>query len=753
MNRTWKTLCSLVLALTMALSLGVPAWAEDGGDAPSLGHSNEGQVAARFAVAASQVDVVIYWDPTNGDDSKYGLLESTAVKTFAVAAERVVDAIKAGAACDTILLMDAVPVSADETLKLPDGLDAVTVQLDSASNRYPMAAFVVTDDATLGIEDGITVDAGGEDGIVLDQNTQAILANAHLKNCKMGIRASSQSKITLNGNATISECTQPGVYLYEAELEMNGDSSLFNNRSGIGGGGVYVGQGSLTMNDNASIHDNSTSTQGGGVLLVNAALVMKSNASICDNTATSSGGGVYVSQSSLTMNGNASISGNTSSNGGGVAVVANGALSVNGSASIHGNMAESMGGGVFMSRGVMEMSANGSVRDNTAQYLDDDVSQNNETVKIKDGVTIGLYESRDGGFLTVTGEIDGGGITVWTDNIKKPFAKGDGYAITDTDMQYFTSNQDYVPKRNADENALYMVEREDEPAKKTYTLTVIAGTGGFIIAGESGEYEAGKSVPVLASPNSGYSFSGWTTSNGGDFADENSPSTTFFMPAANTTITAGFTNTGNGDPDTGGNSKDREDRRSDSSSTPPTVSAPASRWLEPSPAQTLSNRADSSRKEYTRTSSTSAYGVRGSSWAKLGGMPYRHDTMDGAAVAVRLIIGEPENLDRDAYVTGHVTGDIVEKRKAFFEKWYTNQIQVIHMDESEPWGQTVEIAAKVDLTGMDTDHLYIYSYDRETNTYTRVSAEKYWIDNKGYLHFYTELAGDIIVSEGPLERR
>jgi len=29
----------------------------------------------------------------------------------------------------------------------------------------------------------------------------------------------------------------------------------------------------------------------------------------------------------------------------------------------------------------------------------------------------------------------------------------------------------------------------------------------------------------------------------------------------------------------------------------------------------------------------------------------------------------------------------------------------------------------------------------------------YWIDKNGYLHFTTELAGDIVVSEGTLERK
>jgi len=59
----------------------------------------------------------------------------------------------------------------------------------------------------------------------------------------------------------------------------------------------------------------------------------------------------------------------------------------------------------------------------------------------------------------------------------------------------------------------------------------------------------------------------------------------------------------------------------------------------------------------------------------------------------------------------------------------------------------------VDLSGMDTKDLCFYSHDRKTNAYKRIAAPKYWIDKNGYLRFSTVLAGDIVVSEGPLIRK
>jgi hypothetical protein len=73
---------------------------------------------------------------------------------------------------------------------------------------------------------------------------------------------------------------------------------------------------------------------------------------------------------------------------------------------------------------------------------------------------------------------------------------------------------------------------KDAPAS-VYTLTVINGSG-------SGNYTTGTQVPVTANtPASGKVFDTWTSDNG-SFADANSASTTFTMPAAAATVTATY---------------------------------------------------------------------------------------------------------------------------------------------------------------------------------------------------------------------
>ena len=87
---------------------------------------------------------------------------------------------------------------------------------------------------------------------------------------------------------------------------------------------------------------------------------------------------------------------------------------------------------------------------------------------------------------------------------------------------------------------------------KTYTLTVdLNGGSGSTIGGT---YPAGEVVNINAGSRSNYRFDGWTSSNGGSFASASSASTTFTMPAADTTITANWKNNGGGG--TGGSTTD-----------------------------------------------------------------------------------------------------------------------------------------------------------------------------------------------------
>jgi uncharacterized repeat protein (TIGR02543 family) len=82
----------------------------------------------------------------------------------------------------------------------------------------------------------------------------------------------------------------------------------------------------------------------------------------------------------------------------------------------------------------------------------------------------------------------------------------------------------------------------EEPAPPVqYELTISSTTGGSVtIPGEGVfPYYAGAQVQVLAEPEAGYQFVGWTAPVG-DFDDETAEDTTFTMPAQSVTVTASF---------------------------------------------------------------------------------------------------------------------------------------------------------------------------------------------------------------------
>jgi hypothetical protein len=122
-----------------------------------------------------------------------------------------------------------------------------------------------------------------------------------------------------------------------------------------------------------------------------------------------------------------------------------------------------------------------------------------------------------------------------------------------------------------------------------------------------------------------------------------------------------------------------------------------------------------------------------------------YDTLLGKAVEVRLYADWP--------VMGKTTGSETSNIRGVFQKWFSNQVRVIHFDQPGKWERAISVAAKVDLTGMDTKRLYFYAYNPNTNSYKRLASPAYWLDANGYLHFTTEYAGEIIISEGPLIKR
>lgn len=112
-------------------------------------------------------------------------------------------------------------------------------------------------------------------------------------------------------------------------------------------------------------------------------------------------------------------------------------------------------------------------------------------------------------------------------------------------------------------------------------------------------------------------------------------------------------------------------------------------------------------------------------------------TEDGKTVLVRVVI-QPELVTKNI----RVGGSLESSSKKVFEQYFSNKTRLIRLEQRDGFDMPVEVAAKVNLTGMDT-----------TNLYTRIFKPRHWVDKRGYLHFHTTLAGDIVVSEGALQSK
>jgi len=291
-------------------------------------------------------------------------------------------------------------------------------------------------------------------------------------------------------------------------------------------------------------------------------------------------------------------------------------------------------------------------------------------------------------------------------------------------------------------NAATVTATYKDSGATTYSLTVVNGSG-------DGNYTAGAQVTIIAdAAPSGQVFDKWTDGSGGSFTDENSATTTFTMPGNAATETATYRNTGSSDR-SGSSSSDSSGKSGTD------YTAVSTYWIEVPEAREMAKTAKGKMLDYARSSRATITGIRKASLLVLAeaGLSYRHDVMADGAVQIRLYVDDPANATKDILVSGYVKGGDVDRIRNYFEKWFGNKLRVIHFDQQEDFGQPVRIAALVDLTGMDTNNLCFYSYDNKANSYKRIENSTYWIDKNGYLHFTTPYAGDIIISEGLLERK
>jgi uncharacterized repeat protein (TIGR02543 family) len=339
---------------------------------------------------------------------------------------------------------------------------------------------------------GVTLDSGtsGADGGWVDPMPTESLQGA-LTWLASNAEEGGNYTITLNGDESIAPTTlsysgktisltlQGGAT--ERVISLSSTGSLFTVGSGV----------TLTLGNNVTVQGRSDNTA--SLVQVNSGgtLVMESGSKITGNTASYDGGGGVYSSGTFTMDGG-EISGNTASYGGGV-YVSSGTFTMSGGA-ISGNTASSYyGGGVYVNDyGTFTMS-DGEIRGNTASEYGGGVYASSGTFTKQSGGTI-YGSNADTDLKNTASNGDSYGHAVYVSSSKKRNTTA-GIGVT-LDSGTSGAAGGWVDQYTVTFYA-------DGGSPDTQTLTVNDGDSvGYV------------NIPTEPS-RSGYTFSGWWTSNGG----------------------------------------------------------------------------------------------------------------------------------------------------------------------------------------------------------------------------------------------
>lgn len=268
----------------------------------------------------------------------------------------------------------------------------------------------------------------------------------------------------------------------------------------------------------------------------------------------------------------------------------------------------------------------------------------------------------------------------------------------------------------------------------TYTVTLKAGTGGSVDG--DGSYDYRESVTVTASPKSGYTFEGWYDED--DERVSTNRSYTFRITRSRT-LTARFTK--------------------GSGTTSGTTTGSTSHTKVVNAAKSAAAAARGSGKKSATVKLRNVGDITKDTCQAMrreAGMPVKLQadtiTADGKAVDVRVTI-DPSKVTKNLNLSASKTNARSQKTRNFFAKWFKNKTQVLALGQTGTYGCEVEIAVKLNFTGMDKNNLVFYGYDTSKNTYWRIEPSSHWIDKNGYLHIKTNSAGNLIVSSGKLVKK
>lgn|GEM_PF-2403236 len=125
------------------------------------------------------------------------------------------------------------------------------------------------------------------------------------------------------------------------------------------------------------------------------------------------------------------------------------------------------------------------------------------------------------------------------------------------------------------------------------------------------------------------------------------------------------------------------------------------------------------------------------------------DSTRNGVVDVRITL-DPANATKSINLSASTVNNDAERTNSTFGKFFSNDVMTVCLGQKGSFGMTVKIAAKI-APALNTDNLVFYLYDSATNSYQKIANPKHRTDSNGYVHFSTSQAGNIVISNGPLQ--
>ena len=362
------------------------------------------------------------------------------------------------------------------------------------------SSLTITGDGSLeasGSSYGIQVQSNGGNATLTIQNADVTAENSSSSGDGVTVRAGSSSSASLSvdgGSLTATGKSEHGAgirYTFGSSISGSGKPSLTVSNSAIVRANGSAG--GITSNSSSPIQYETGSDSTGGIVFDNGTGTVYGNVTLQEDLEIGEG-------ESLTLDSDASL------DAGDYDVIVDGGT-------LDEKLKESLGDKVKYAPAITTTSlSDGEVGTAYSQKLeatgDPTITWSVTSGSLPDGLSL----NSDG---TITGTPTAEGTSTFT-------VKAENSVGSDSKELMLTVTAPTT----------YTITAEASPAEGG-TVTVNGGTSSVSV-------EANSTVNLVATPNAGYRFTGWTSSNGGTFADASSVSTTFTMPANDVIVTAGF---------------------------------------------------------------------------------------------------------------------------------------------------------------------------------------------------------------------